>query len=120
MTINLFDIIVFTVCAAVSAMGMGGGGLLIPYLVSFRGVSRLSAQGINLLFFIPCSLTSIIIYFRNGWIKPKIILPMLLGGIAGALAGSVIIKHIKPEMLSTVFSLFLIASGAFAIFHREK
>ena len=46
----------------IGAMGFGGGGILIIYLVIFASVPQLTAQGINLAFFIPCSVISVIIY----------------------------------------------------------
>ena len=40
------------VFAVLSGLGVGGGGLLVIYLALFTDVAQLSAQGINLLFFI--------------------------------------------------------------------
>ena len=39
-----------------AAMGVGGGMILIVYLTFFVGVPQLSAQGINLIYFIPIAI----------------------------------------------------------------
>lgn len=44
------------------SLGLGGGGVLVLYLVLALGMPQLKAQGINLLFFIPCAVLSSIVY----------------------------------------------------------
>ena len=43
------------------SLGLGGGGVLVLYLALALGMSQLKAQGINLLFFIPCAVLSSIV-----------------------------------------------------------
>jgi len=117
---NLLDFAVMLACSAVSSAGLGGGGLLILYLIAFCSLPQLEAQGINLLFFIPCSVLSIIIYVKNKLIKPKAVLPMLTGAVVGAGMGSVIVKQINPGMLKPAFAVFLILSGVALIFGKDK
>ena len=40
----------------ITAMGMGGGTILILLLTLFAGINQHNAQGINLIFFIPTSI----------------------------------------------------------------
>ena len=44
------------------SMGLGGGAVLVIYLSLFTETKQLTAQGINLLFFIPIAAVSVIIY----------------------------------------------------------
>ena len=46
-----------------ASMGLGGGGILIIYLTIFAGIEQATAQGINLVFFIPISIVAILIYY---------------------------------------------------------
>jgi uncharacterized membrane protein YfcA len=39
----------------ISAWGIGGGSLLIIYMTVFAGLSQQTAQGVNLLYFLPTS-----------------------------------------------------------------
>ena len=50
----------------IGAMGIGGGGILIIYLTLFADMEQMAAQGINLLFFIPCAVVALIIHIRKG------------------------------------------------------
>ena len=56
------------------SMGLGGGAILVIYLSLFTNTEQLRAQGINLLFFIPIALISVIIYSKAKKIKWKIII----------------------------------------------
>ena len=51
--INILDALAVLLCACVSAMGLGGGGVLILYLTLLRDTPQMIAQGVNLLFFLP-------------------------------------------------------------------
>jgi len=44
-----------------ASMGLGGGMVLILYLSAINGLDQLSSQGINLLFFIPIGIFSVIL-----------------------------------------------------------
>lgn len=120
MNYGLTDFLVLLACSVISSMGLGGGGLLILYLIGIRGISQLTAQGINLFFFIPCSVFSVIIYIKNGLVKPKKLLPMLAGSALGALGGSLIVSRIGADALKTLFAVFLIVSGTALLFSKGK
>ncbi|MBQ8765816.1 MAG: sulfite exporter TauE/SafE family protein [Clostridia bacterium] len=95
----------------IGSMGFGGGGILIIYLVIFANTPQIVAQGINLIFFIPCALLATIIYSIKKQIKFKVILPVILGGIIGVLFASYFLSFIKSEWLSKAFAIFLILMG---------
>ena len=54
------DFIAGLLCAVLAAMGVGGGGLLVIYLTLVKELPQLYAQGINLLFFLPSALVSLL------------------------------------------------------------
>lgn len=72
----------------VSGMGMGGGTILILCLSMILGVDQHVAQGSNLIFFIPTSITSIITNIKQKLIKWKIGMVVSGFGIIGALIRS--------------------------------
>ena len=55
----------------IGSMGFGGGGVLIIYLVLFTNTPQITAQGTNLIFFIPCATLATVIYFIKKEIKIK-------------------------------------------------
>ena len=69
------------------AMGLGGGAVLIIYLTLFTETDQLTAQGINLLFFIPCALLAVTIYAFKRKIKWRITLRIAAWGILGTALG---------------------------------
>ncbi len=117
---NTIDIIAAVISAVISSMGLGGGGVLILYLTLFKNTPQLKAQGKNLFFFIPCSIASLFIYYKNGLIKIKKILPMVFGGIIGVFAGNMFIKEIPESMLRIIFGVFLVISGIGTVFSKKK
>lgn len=68
---TILNIIIGIVSGLVSGMGMGGGTILILCLSLFLGKDQHIAQGANLIFFIPTSITSIITNIKQKLIKWK-------------------------------------------------
>ena len=104
----------------ISSMGFGGGGVLIIFLVVFSNTPQLMAQGINLIFFIPCALLSVVIYGAKKQINFKEIIPVILGGILGAIPASFLLNLIDTRYLSKIFAVFLIFMGIISIFKIKK
>lgn len=110
-TITKMDIyiILFSFLAGiVGSMGFGGGTVLIIYLSVFLSLEQTKSQGINLLFFIPCAVYSIIIYSRKKLIEKDKILPLVLPGLIGVAAGYIVLNFINSALLGKLFGGFLI------------
>ncbi len=104
----------------IGSMGFGGGGVLIIYLVIFANIPQLQAQGINLIFFVPCAVLATIIYTVKKQIEYKKILPVIIGGIIGAIVSSFLLKNINTNYLSKAFAIFLIVMGVSSILRLKK
>ena len=104
----------------IGSMGFGGGGILIIFLVVFANVPQVTAQGINLIFFIPCAILSVIIYAIKKQINFKEIIPVILGGILGAIPASFLLNLIDTRYLSKIFAVFLIFMGIISIIKIKK
>lgn len=104
----------------IGSMGFGGGGVLIIYLVIFSNIPQITAQGINLIFFIPCATLATIIYVAKKQVKLKKIYPVILGGILDAILSSFFLKNVESNILSKVFAIFLIIMGATTLFNFKK
>ena len=112
---NVVPIIAGFLSGLIGSMGFGGGGILIIYLVIFANTPQIVAQGINLIFFIPCALLANVIYSLKKKINFKIILPVIFGGITGAIFASYFLSLIRSEWLSKAFAIFLIIMGLTSI-----
>ncbi len=99
----------------IGSMGFGGGGVLIIYLAVFMNTPQLKAQGINLLFFIPCAVLATVIYTVKKQIRYREILPVIIGGVTGAILSSFVLNLINTDYLSKIFATFLIVMGVTSI-----
>ncbi len=104
---------------AIGAMGMGGGGVLLIFLTLFLGTEQLRAQGINLLFFLPCGLLAVLIYAAKKQIKLKPVLFMWLGGLPASAVGAFVARVADTSVLSKLFAIFLIIFGLFQLFAKD-
>ncbi len=117
---SFFDFLIAWFTAALSGTGVGGGGLYVIYLTLVREVPQLTAQGINLAFFIAGALASMTIHLR----KRKFLLPLvlLMGtlGAVGSLFGAFLAQMLDTALLSKIFGGMLCLCGIRAIFQKVK
>jgi len=73
--------------AVISALGMGGGGILLIYLTAYLGMSQLEAQGINLVFFLPVAAVALVIHAKHKLIRWKVVLPFVALGLPAVWLG---------------------------------
>lgn len=117
---NIWSILAAFFSGAVGAMGLGGGGVLVLYLTLSLGMEQLRAQGINLLFFLPCALISILIQLKRKMIDLHTAGWMALGGAVGVLIGMGLTGILHGALLSKIFAAFLIVVGLTELFGKSK
>ena len=103
----------------ISGTGMGGGTILILILSVFLGTDQHIAQGINLVFFIPTSITGIVMNSKEKLIDWKIAVPIALFGIIGALIGAKLSINLDIQVLRKYFGIFLILITMYEIKNRR-
>lgn len=113
-------IIVGIISGFLGSIGIGGGSVLIIYLTLFAGENQLKAQGINLIFFIPCALVGLIFHIKNKLIDFKKVLPLVLLGIVGVIVGFIINEHIDENIIRKIFGAFIILIAAYQLFSMKK
>ncbi len=107
----MIEAVIGAVTGLIASMGLGGGFVLMIWLTMFAGVEQRAAQGINLLFFLPIALLSLVIHIRGGLIDKSLIKKYLLGGAVGAVLGTLASMVIPNNWLQKLFSLFLLCFG---------
>ena len=116
----LFDIISSFIIAALSGMGVGGGGLFVIFLAFFSELPQLVIQGMNLLFFLFSASASLIIHLTRRRIYPLLILILVLSGMVGALCGTLISEALSPAFLRKLFGIMLVITGLFSLKRKSK
>lgn len=92
-------------------MGLGGGFILVVWLTIFENVGQRAAQGINLLFFLPIALISLLFHLKNHLVNTRLVKKIALGGVLGAVVGTYGAQLIGNEALRKLFAVFLLAFG---------
>ena len=103
----------------IGGMGLGGGAVLLIYLAVFKDVPQLTAQGINLIFFVPIGLLAVIIYSFKKQIIWKKTLLLAAGGVVGTFVGMGIVKLIGSHLTGKIFAVLLIFLGLKEIFSKS-
>ncbi len=101
-------------------LGVGGGGILLLYLTAFAGTEQLSAQGINLVFFLPTAAAALFLHLKNGFVKWKTALVSVLFGIPCVFLGYFIAESIEKTLLRLCFSLLLLFIGVKELFRKGE
>ncbi len=105
---NIFLNILFGLIAGVlGGLGMGGGTLLIPLLTIFLGFDQKLSQGINLVSFVVMAIFALIIHFKNGYVKTRGLIYLIIGGVIFSIFGSFLAGYLPNKVLRMAFGVFL-------------
>lgn len=115
----IIDFIAAFLSAVLGSMGLGGGSILVIYLTLFRGLEQTTAQGTNLLFFIPCAVISILLLNKSKFIKWKSAFILIAGGLVGVGIGFFALPYFQSALLQKIFAVFLLIIGAKELFNRN-
>ena len=106
--------------SVISAWGVGGGTLLLLVMTLFLGVDQRTAQGINLLFFLPAAGIACFFRWRQGQLRMRVILPAIVSGCIGAAVFSRIGTVLDTALLKKLFGALLIATGLRELLYKPK
>ena len=94
-----------------SAWGVGGGTLLLLVMTLFLDVDQRTAQGINLLFFLPTAASALVCHARGGYLDKPTLKSAVPLAVAAALAGAWIATNLDVAVLRKPFGVYLLLSG---------
>ena len=80
----MWEVITGIISGTISGTGMGGGTILILVLSIFLGIEQHTAQATNLVFFVPTSISAIIVSIKSKLIEWKVGITIAIAGIIGA------------------------------------
>ena len=116
LTLTLFLLtIVFS-----NLFGIGGGSLLILYMVHIAKIYQHTAQGINLLYFIPASAASLVSHVKNKLVCLRAVLWSGLFGVGATVLTSLIAANADTGVLRKLFGGYLIIIGLRELFKKKK
>ena len=116
----MLNIVIGFLSGIISGMGIGGGAILIPALIIIEGIAQKTAQGINLVYFIPTAVVSLFVHIKNKNVEIKKVIPVILGGVVFSLLGAFLAVRIPAKLLGKLFSVFILAFGIKEIVNSFK
>jgi uncharacterized membrane protein YfcA len=93
-------------------LGVGGGMLLVPFLVLAVGMSQHEAEATSLLVVLPTAVVATLTLQRRGVGDLRSSLGMGAFGAVGAIAGALLALWLPADVLRTVFAVFVALVGA--------
>jgi len=93
----------------------GGGFLLVPLYVVVLGLTMPESAGTSLVVIAVLAVPTLASHWALGHIRWSVAGAFALGAVPGALAGSVLTRHIRQESLRKAFGLLLVAFAAFFV-----
>ena len=83
-------------------------------------MAQFEAQGINLIFFIPIALLSLIIHTKNKLVRWKQIIPAILLGTISAGLSAYLASGMDNKILTKLFAVLVFFAGIKEIFTKTR
>lgn len=106
--------------SVISAWGVGGGTLLLLVMTLFLGVDQRTAQGVNLLFFLPTAASALICHAKGGYLDKPTLKASVPIAVLAALIGAWVSNAVDVEVLRKPFGVYLLLSGAGLVWPKKE
>ena len=100
------------------SLGMGAGAVLLLYLRVFAGMEQMEAQGVNLLFFLPIAVFSLLLHAKNHLVSWKAAGLCVAAGLPAVFLGVWLGGRMGGALLSKAFAVLLLAIGVRELFQK--
>lgn len=107
----IISVLLAVLIAALSGMGVGGGGLLVIWLVLIMDMPSRTAQGINLVFFVISALAALPVHLRRRRLPTKLLLFLTATAIPGVFVGCRLASYLSEDITRRIFGYFLLFAG---------
>ena len=107
----LIAVLAGLLCGVLSGFGIGGGSLLMVWLTAAQSMEQRTAQGVNLLYFLPTAACSLFFHVKNKQIVWRAVWPAALAGSVCAVGGALLAQNVDAELLRKLFGGFLVLVG---------
>ena len=97
-------------------VGVGGGIIMIPLLISFFGFTQLNAQGTAIAAMLPpIGILAAINYYQEGYVRWEYSLVIAIAFVVGGYFGSKLSISISKDLVRRIFAvvLFIVALKLF-------
>jgi uncharacterized membrane protein YfcA len=97
---------------ALSALfGVGGGILMVPFMVLALDKGQHLAEGTSLLVIVPTAIAGVAMHRKKGYVSFQHAALLALGGVGGAYAGAAIALRLSASSLQMAFGALMAFTG---------
>ena len=107
------------ICGVFSGLGIGGGTLLMVWMTAVMDIAQRTAQGINLLYFLPTAACALIFHIKNRLIRWRVVIPAAIAGSLSAAGTAWLATMLDTGLLRKLFGGFLVLVGLTELFGRH-
>ncbi len=111
LTLTVVSILVFVVAFVYSNLGLGGGTLYVPILLSFVTPFKEVAVPMSLAFTLATALPATFNHYRRNLVHTRLALILVGGALIGAVLGALFTLAITRETFLLFFSAILVVVG---------
>lgn len=110
---HVVRVVLYGVVAGVLSgmLGIGGGIVLVPVMVSLLGLSQHEAHATSLAVIVATAAASTFVYGLHGQLDFSIAAMLTVGSVIGAALGSCWMSKIPAVQLKRMFGVFLVLVG---------
>ena len=101
-------------------LGIGGGVVMVPAMVLIIGMDQHVAQGTSLLVIIPAAAFGSFTHHRHGRLALRDAAALAVGGVLGAVLGSVTALSLDEELLQRLFAVLILLVAARLLLTRRS
>jgi len=100
-------------------LGIGGGFILAPVLLTYYGLSPGGAAGTSLVAVLANAISGTTAYLRRGRVDKRLGLVFTLGSVPGSILGAYATTLVSSGAFKAYFTLLLIATAAYIVVRRR-
>jgi uncharacterized membrane protein YfcA len=96
-------------------LGIGGGGLMVPLLVSVGGLRQRQAHAVSLGAVVVLALAAAITYGASDEVRLDTAAALFIGGAAGAPLGALLLSRVNDRLARQAFGVLLVCTAAYLL-----
>jgi uncharacterized membrane protein YfcA len=114
----------FAIAMAIALTGVGAGSMTTPLLILFLGISPARAVGTALAFGAVVKIASVPVYAMRRLVNWRVLSLLLLGGLPGVIAGSLLLDRLKSGpyqgLLYASLGTLIIGTAGFRLYRTFR
>ena len=114
-----FTLFLIFLLSVLSGLGVGSAGLLVAWLTLLCDTPQLTAQGINLVFFIFSAGAALAVHAFRTPLLWQFLFFLIPAGLLGSLLGTALATVLPQALLRRLFGLMLTAAGVMGLFRKD-